>query len=407
MRLPTVAVALLILASCSGEEPPPPAAPPPESTPSTGKQEDPERPAGADRFRAAAVDLRLEPVARGFNAPLIATNAADGSNRLFVGEQAGLIWTVVDGERSSSPFLDISSRITVGGEQGLLGLAFHPSFEDNGKLYVNYTDVNGNTVIAEYRASGDRADPDSERVLLSIDQPFANHNGGALAFGADGYLYIATGDGGGAGDPEGNGQDLGTLLGKLLRIDVDGESSGRPYSIPSDNPFTNRDGAAPEVWAFGLRNPWRFGFDEDTRTLWIADVGQGELEEINVADAGRGGLNYGWDVMEGTACYESEDCDRSGKVLPVAEYGHDQGCAVTGGTIYRGRRFPDMRGGYFFGDYCSGIMWALPADRPNSQPLVKVLESGRAISSFGVDERGEMYLTDLATGEVLHLVDDS
>jgi glucose/arabinose dehydrogenase len=354
------------------------------------------------------IDLQLEPVASGFEAPLIVTNADDGSDRLFVGEQGGRVWIVADGDRGSQPFLDVSSLVVAGGEQGLLGLAFHPAYEDNGRLFVNYTDVNGDTVVAEYRAEGDQVNADSERILLTIDQPFPNHNGGALAFGEDGYLYIATGDGGGAGDPEENGQDLGTLLAKLLRIDVDNRPSGDAYAIPPDNPFTDRDdGARPEIWAYGLRNPWRFAFDYPTDNLWIADVGQQEFEEIDVVAADEGGLNYGWNVMEGSECFAVDECDRSGKVLPVAEYGHDEGCSVTGGPIYRGRRFPDMRGGYFFGDYCSGTIWALPADRPNSQPLVEVLSSERAISSFGVDEAGEMYLTDLSSGEVLHLVDAS
>jgi glucose/arabinose dehydrogenase len=407
MRLLRAALVLgLLLPACSASDPP--ATPAPEPAPSPVPQDEKAKKGpAAPPFRVGAVDLQLEPFASGFDAPLIATNAGDGSDRLFVGEQGGRVWIVTDGERSSTPFLDVSSLVVAGGEQGLLGLAFHPSFEDNGRLFVNYTDVNGDTVIAEYRASGNQADPDSARVLMTFDQPFANHNGGALEFGPDGYLYIATGDGGGAGDPENNGQDLGTFLGKLLRIDVDQSSSDRQYAIPPDNPFTNRDGAAPEIWAYGLRNPWRFWFDDPTGTLWIADVGQGELEEINVSDAAEPGLNYGWNVMEGTECYESDDCVRSGKVAPVAQYGHDDGCSVTGGPVYRGRRYPDMRGGYFFGDFCSGYIWALPAEGSKSRPLVKVLESDRAISSFGVDGRGEMFLTDHGSGEVLHLVDGS
>jgi glucose/arabinose dehydrogenase len=410
MRTTCAAIALALLAACSspGEDAAPSTSPADEPAPSaTPSRGDDAGGSSGATFKPAAVDLELRPVAGGFEAPLIVTNAVDGSNRLFVGEQGGRIWIVAAGERASTPFLDVSSRIVAGGEQGLLGLAFHPGFEDNGRFFVNYTDTDGDTVVAEYRASGESADADSERVLLTIDQPFPNHNGGALAFGEDGYLYIATGDGGSAGDPDGNGQDLGTLLGKMLRIDVDEETSSRPYGIPEDNPFVDREGARPEIWAYGLRNPWRFVFDREADTLWTADVGQGALEEVNAAPADEAGLNYGWDVMEGTDCFEAYDCDRSGKVLPVAEYGHEFGCSVTGGPVYRGERFPDMQGGYFFGDYCSGIMWALPAERPNSRPLVEILRSDAAISSFGVDEAGEMYLTDHASGQVLHLVDES
>jgi glucose/arabinose dehydrogenase len=403
----TVALALFVACSSAGDGAPPGPGPSPSSTGATAESNDGKDQPRAAEFRVEKVDLQLEPVASGFEAPLIVTNAGDGSDRLFIGEQGGRVWIVSDGERNSQPFLDVSSLVVAGGEQGLLGLAFHPAYEDNGRLFINYTDVNGDTVIAEYRAAGDAVDENSARTLLTIDQPFANHNGGALAFGEDGYLYIGTGDGGGAGDPEENGQNLGTLLAKLLRIDVDTPNTGDAYAIPPDNPFTERDGARPEIWAYGLRNPWRFAFDNATDTLWIADVGQTELEEINVAAAGEAGLNYGWNVMEGTECFAVDDCDRSGKVLPVAEYGHDQGCSVTGGSVYRGRRFPDMRGGYFLGDYCSGAIWALSAEKLNSQPLVEVLTSERAISSFGVDEAGEMYLTDLSSGEVLHLVDAS
>ena len=409
MRATILAASLAILAACSPtatddaapetEPSPPPATSPAPSVTPDGETE--------TAFRASRIDLRLEPRASGFDAPLIVTNAGDSSDRIFVGEQGGRIWVVDDDGRASSPWLDISSLVTAGGEQGLLGLAFHPEFGSNGRFFVDYTDVDGNTVVAEYGASGATADPESARVLLRIDQPFANHNGGALQFGPDGYLYIATGDGGAAGDPHENAQDLGTMLGKLLRIDVDARSGDRPYAIPDDNPFIDRDGAVPEIWAYGLRNPWRFSFDEATDSVLIADVGQGEHEEINVSPAGEAGLNYGWNVLEGPDCYEADDCDTSGMVLPVAYYTHDEGCSITGGHVYRGERFPDMAGGYFVGDYCSGTMWALSADRPRSNPLVKVLESERSISSFGLDEDGEMYLTDLASGEVLHLVDRS
>jgi glucose/arabinose dehydrogenase len=348
--------------------------------------------------------LRLRAVAAGFTAPLLVTHAGDGSGRLFVVEQVGRIRTVGEGETEPQPFLDIASLVTAGGEQGLLGLAFHPQFESNGRFFVNYTDRSGDTVVAEYRAPGgsDRAEPGSARVLLRIDQPFSNHNGGALVFGPDGFLYIATGDGGSGGDPMGNGQRLDTLLGKLLRIDVD---RGRPYGIPEDNPFLGRSGARPEIWAYGLRNPWRLSFDRETGDLWIGDVGQGALEEIDRARAGRpGGLNYGWNVMEGTDCFSPpEGCDGEGLVRPVAVYPTGLGCAVVGGHVYRGSQFPALRGGYFFADFCAGVIFALDPNDPGPQEPVIVLRSNHAISSFGEDEEGELYVTDLRSGEVLQV----
>jgi glucose/arabinose dehydrogenase len=303
------------------------------------------------------------------------------------------------------PFLDISSLVVAGGEQGLLGLAFHPDFDSNGKFYVNYTDRNGDTVVAEYRvhsANPDRADPTSARTLLRIDQPYANHNGGGVEFGPDGYLYIATGDGGSGGDPMGNGQNRQTLLGKLLRIDVDATSGTRPYGIPDDNPFVGQSDAHAEIWAYGLRNPWRFSFDNGT--LWIADVGQDELEEVNRASADEGGINYGWNIMEGDQCFEASECDRSQLELPVATYGRDLGCSVTGGFVYRGREFQRMRGAYLFADFCTGIVFGLDADDTGRQEPVPLLESGASVSSFGLDERGELYLTDLSAGVVSRVV---
>jgi glucose/arabinose dehydrogenase len=340
--------------------------------------------------------------------PLLVTHAGDGSGRLFVVEQGGTIRIVRDGRVATQPFLDVSSLTEGEGERGLLGLAFHPRYERNGRLFVNYTDNAGDTVVAEYQRSQDenRAEPDSAQTLLHIDQPFANHNGGNLVFGPDGYLYVGMGDGGSAGDPMGNGQRLDTLLGKLLRIDVD-SVSGDGYAVPADNPFVDRDDARPEIWAYGLRNPWRFTFDEQTGTLWIADVGQTELEEIDRTSAARPGLNYGWNVMEGTRCYEPESCDKSGFVAPVAVYSHEDGCSVTGGHVYRGSDFPSLRGGYFFADYCSGKIWALDAEGEGSQEPVELMDTDRLISSFGVDEDGELYLTDHDSGEVLQVTDAS
>ena len=361
-------------------------------------QDEPETPP------AQPPQLELTEVASGLQSPTAIVHPGDGSSRLFVLEQPGRIRVVVDGRLRTAPFLDISSRISSGGEQGLLGLAFHPRFEENGRFFINYTDTAGDTVVAEYAVAAgdrDRAAPDSERVLLVVDQPYRNHNGGGLAFGPDGYLYVSLGDGGSAGDPEGNGQDLGTLLGSLLRLDID---SGDPYAIPDDNPFLNQDGARPEIWAYGLRNPWRFSFDRATGDLWIADVGQNVWEEINFQSAaGAGGENYGWNVMEGAHCFEpAGGCDREGLVLPVLEYDHDQGCSITGGYRYRGTAIPGLQGAYLFGDYCSGRIWgAYGAEGEwSSLPL---LSSGLRISAFGEDEAGELYVADHGGGAIYRI----
>jgi len=393
-----IVAALLVLTACGGD----PGAAPTTSSPSpppTGSPSPTREP--GDRFDPTSVRLRLRAIAGGFSAPLLVTHAGDGTGRLFVVEQIGRIRVLTDGRVQAEPFLDIASLVTAGGEQGLLGLAFHPEFESNGRFFVNYTDGSGDTVVAEYRAPGgaDRADPGSARVVLRIDQPYSNHNGGDVVFGPDGYLYIGMGDGGSGGDPHGNGQRLDTLLGKMLRIDVD---RGRPYGIPEDNPFVRRSGARPEIWANGLRNPWRFSFDRETRDLWIGDVGQGELEEIDRARAGRGGQNYGWNVMEGTECFSPPDgCDREGLVRPVAVYPTGLGCAVVGGYVYRGARFPVLRGGYFFADFCAGVVFALDPTGDVPQEPVILLQTDLAISSLGEDEEGELYVTDLRGGEVL------
>jgi glucose/arabinose dehydrogenase len=358
-------------------------------------------------FRPARVRLGLRPFAAGLESPLLLTNAGDGTGRAFIVEQAGRIRIVQDGRLRPSPFLDISDRIVSGGEQGLLGLAFHPDFAMNGRFFVDYTDLNGDTVVSEFHTpAGDPnvADRDSERVILGFDQPASNHNGGGIAFGPDGYLYVASGDGGSEGDPNGYGQRLDTLLGKLLRLDV--ERSATPgHVVPTDNPFVDREGARPAIWALGLRNPWRFSFDRETGDLWIGDVGQGTFEEIDHVASDRAGLNYGWKVMEGRTCYEpSSGCDMSGLTLPVAVYDHTHGCAVTGGFVYRGTRWPALHGAYLFADYCSGTIWSLDGSRPSARPPVVMLETGRSISSFGEDESGELYITDLGRGEVLRIV---
>jgi len=392
---------LVVLAACGGPEDASGTTDGPPTSP-TGSPSPSEEP--RERFDPEGVRPTLEPVARGFASPLLVTNAGDGTGRLFVVEQGGRIRILRRGRVLDPPFLDVSSLVIAGGEQGLLGLAFHPEYEANGRFFVNYTDVDGDTVVAEYRVSSsdpDRADPGSARVLLRIDQPFPNHNGGHLAFGPDGYLYIGTGDGGSAADPFGNGQRLDTLLGKLLRIDVDGE---RPYGIPQDNPFVGREGARPEIWAYGLRNPWRFSFDPEGGALWIGDVGQNALEEVDRARADRGALNYGWNVMEGDRCFEPPTgCDPEGLVQPMAVYPTGTGCAVIGGHVYRGAEFPALRGGYLFADICNGLIWGLDAAGPSPQEPVRLLDTNHAISSFGLDEEGELYVTDLASGEVLHV----
>ncbi len=335
--------------------------------------------------------------------PTSITHANDGSRRLFITEQAGRIVIVRDGVQLKGPFLDIRGRVKCCGERGLLSVAFPPGYSEQGRFYVNYTNREGDTVVARFRTTKDpdRADAASEEVILMVKQPFANHNGGQLAFGPDGYLYIGMGDGGSAGDPYGNGQKLDTLLGKLLRIDV--ESNVKPYGVPTSNLFVGKKGARPEIWAFGLRNPWRFSFDRKTGDLFIADVGQNTYEEVNVQPASsRGGENYGWNIMEGMHCFRAKTCATSGLVLPVAEYDHDAGCSVTGGMVYRGRTFPLLNGIYLYGDYCSGRVWGMK--RSGEQWLAQELARTKlSISTFGEDEDGELYIADHARGGIYRL----
>jgi glucose/arabinose dehydrogenase len=336
---------------------------------------------------AAAQDaLRLEPVALGLELPVFVGHAGDGSERLFVVEQAGRILIVDAGELLAEPFLDISEEVLSGGERGLLGLAFHPQFADNRRYFVHYTRAeDGASVIAEFRVSSDpnRSRP-AGRALLRVSQPFANHNGGMIAFGPDGFLYIALGDGGSAGDPGNRAQNPNVLLGKILRIDVDGR---RPYAIPPDNPFV-AGGGRPEIYALGLRNPWRFSFDRKRGRLYVGDVGQRQREEINIVRLRR---NYGWRVLEGSRCFEPpEGCERRGLELPRTEYGHGGGrCAVTGGYVYRGRDIPFLARTYVFGDYCSGEVFGL-LRRERSV----LLDTDLSITSFGEDEAGELYVVD-------------
>jgi len=341
---------------------------------------------------ASANIIETEPVVTNLNKPVDITPAGDGTGRLFIVLQDGLVVIFDGNELLTTPFLDIQSRVSCCGERGLLGIAFHPDYKNNGLFYLNYTDVNGDTVIAQYCVSDDPdiADPESEVILLNIKQPYSNHHGGQLIFGPDGYLYIGTGDGGSAGDPSDNAQNLYSLLGKMLRIDV---NKGNPYSIPSDNPFRENPDALDEIWALGLRNPWRFSFDRLTGNLFIADVGQNNWEEVNLQQAdSNGGENYGWRLMEGNHCYNpSEDCNDGTLTLPILEYDHSSGCSITGGYCYRGRRIPPLYGVYLYGDYCSGIIWGAKRNRPGIWEAKEILDTDFTISTFGEDERGEIY----------------
>jgi glucose/arabinose dehydrogenase len=361
----------------------------------------------ATEFDPERVGLSLERVVDQLVAPLAVTHAGDGSGRIFVLEQRGQIRVVQDDLLAGDPFLNIGDRLTSGGERGLLGLAFHPSFPDDPRFFVNYTDLEGDTVVSSFTVpspDADRADLDSEEVLLRIDQPFPNHNGGALAFGPDGLLYISTGDGGGGGDPMDRGQRLDTLLGKILRIDVDGDAVDGRYSIPADNPFADGDGGAPEIWHVGMRNPWRMSFDRATGDLWIGDVGQGSWEEVDVARADAGSLNFGWNRVEGFECFSSDPCDDPAFVAPVTAYGHDLGCSVIGGAVYRGTSQPLLAGGYVYSDYCGGNLWVLDPTQDGPLDGTLTAETGRQISAIGEDEAGELYATDFGSGELLRIV---
>ena len=351
----------------------------------------------------SALNLELEMVADGLKQPVLATHAGDGSGRLFIIEKGGTILTLGEDDAQPQPFLDITDRVgSSSSEQGLLGLAFDPDFAANGRFFVYYTDRNGDTVISRFQASDDRAtgDPGSEVVLLTQDQPAGNHNGGMLAFGPDGYLYAGLGDGGGAGDRYDNGQNLGTILGTIIRLDVSGDQA----VVPVDNPLVSQDSARPEIWAYGLRNPWRFSFDRATGDLWIADVGQNQWEEINFQPAGDpGGENYGWPITEGTHCYGSDTCNTAGLTMPVAEYEHGPGCSVSGGYVYRGAQQPAMQGIYFYGDYCSGQIWGLAAGADGQWQDAQLLDSDAQISAFGETESGELLVVDYG-GTIYRLV---
>ncbi len=368
----------------------------------TAAAEDKPPPARPTSFPAAdSFEWRL--LFSGLAKPLDLSAAGDDSGRVFILEQAGIIRVASTDRLLDQPFLDIRSQVNSrASEQGLLGIAFHPHYPTNGTFFLNYTDLNGNMVVSRWQVSTDanRADHTSEQVLLRFEQPFVNHNGGGLAFGPDGYLYIASGDGGSGGDPRGYGQARDTLLGKLLRIDVNTESG---YTIPVDNPFVAGDGL-PEIWAYGLRNPWRFSFDRLTGDLYISDVGQNKIEEINFLPASsRDGVNFGWAYREGSQPFRGEPPAGLELVDPVWEYDHSQGCSVTGGYVYRGSMLPEWQGIYVFGDYCNGNIWGMLQTETGEWQTELLYQTGIRISSFGLDDAGELYLMDHGGGRVLRL----
>jgi glucose/arabinose dehydrogenase len=341
----------------------------------------------------AAPAVSLQPVVSGLSAPVDFQSSRDGTGRFFIVEQGGTIRIVKGKKLLAAAFLDVHTIIESGGEKGLLGLAFHPQYKTNGRFFVNYTRrVNGQlqTVIAEYHVSStdpNRADPNSGQVLLVFDQPFDNHNGGQIAFGKDGFLYIGTGDGGSGGDPQGNGQKLSTLLGKMLRIDV---NSGAPYTIPPDNPFVGVSGARGEIWAYGFRNPWRFSLDLKSKRFFIGDVGQGNWEEVDILSKGG---NLGWNIMEGNHCYPpGSTCNANGLIPPISEYDHSQGIAIIGGYVYRGKAIPALQGMYVFGDFGSGQIWTLQETQPGVWTRAPLLNAGFNISAFGRAGNNELYV---------------
>ncbi|MGH7522079.1 MAG: PQQ-dependent sugar dehydrogenase [Gemmatimonadales bacterium] len=347
-----------------------------------------------------AVELQL---VGNFTSPVFLTSPPNDSARLFIVEQAGRVRIVRRDTTLARAFLDLRGRINAGGEEGLLSIAFDPQYAINGRFYVYFTDDAGDIRVVRYNVSAtdaDSADETTADTVLAVAHPGqANHNGGQLQFGRDGMLFIGTGDGGGGGDPDNNGQNKHTLLGKLLRLDVNGASG---YAIPADNPFATDTTGAPEVWSYGLRNPWRFSFDRQTGDLYIGDVGQGEWEEVDVATVGnqRGkGANYGWSIMEGNHCYPSGPCSTTGLVAPFAEYSHANGaCTVVGGYVYRGDAIPELDGHYFYADYCNGVVTSFHFPDPVKIDWTSLLRPGNGVSSFGQDARGELYIMQLGGG---------
>jgi len=349
----------------------------------------------------AEAQIGVEVLADGFEQPVF-VSAPAGDERIFVVDQPGQIFVIENGEVLETPFLDIRSDVSFGGEQGLLGLAFHPRYAENGRFFVNYTNNDGDTRVVEFRASSapNQAAPSTAKTIIGFDQPAGNHNGGWIGFGPDSYLYIAAGDGGGANDRFGNGQNPDSLLGKMLRLDVD---RGEPYAIPQGNPWAD-GGGVPEAFIYGLSNPWRATFDE--HDLIIADVGQNQWEEISVVSIADAGANLGWPIMEGNHCFQANSCDEERLVLPVYEYSHDEGCSVTGGYVYRSGAIPEVRGHYFFSDYCTGFLRSFRYEDGEAVDVMswtsEVGDLGRVLS-FGFDASGEIYITN-NRGEVLKIV---
>ncbi len=353
----------------------------------------------------AGSGMGLQEVVSGLSFPLYLTTPPGDMARLFVVEKTGGIRIVKDGTLLQDPFLDLSAQVSSGSEQGLLGLAFDPDYTTSGRFLVHYTDLDGNTALARFQVSTDpdRADPASGRVLLSAGQPYPNHNGGQVTFGPDGFLYLGLGDGGSSGDPQNRGQDLSDLLGSILRIDV---RSGDPYTVPPDNPFTAQPDARPEVWSYGLRNPWRFSFDRATGDLYIADVGQNRFEEIDVSPAAGGGgkgVNYGWSIMEGAHCFHQEGCDQTGLTMPDLEYNRNHGCSITGGYVYRGSAIPAIQGHYFYADLCQGWVRSFRYVGGVVTEETTWPSPGGSIVSFGEDAAGELYILE-AGGRVSRIV---
>ena len=400
-------VAALTAAACDSNRAsssPPSAATQPAATSAPGSTgSSPTAPLATAPPQLGGVSITLEPFATvpgGPKGPLAMTAPNDGTGRLFVAAQDGKIWSIeADGTVGDDPMVDLANHIRSGGEQGLLGLATHPDFPTDPRIFVNYTNQAGDTLIASLAlAEGEpnEFDLDTHREILFVSQPFANHNGGGVVFGPDGFLYLSLGDGGSGGDPQGNGQRLDTLLGKILRIDIDHAPDPETgYATPPSNPFAD-GGGLPEIWHYGLRNPWRLSFDRATDDMWIGDVGQNRYEEIDVARAGAGGLNFGWNVMEGSHCFSADGCDTDGLTLPVSDYGRDLGCTVIGGYVYRGSRYPFLDGTYLFTDYCSGRLFALDATANALVAPVEVGNAGNSISAFGQDVDGELYVLSLS-----------
>ena len=345
----------------------------------------------------APPQLTLAPFVTGLNNPLGLEQPDDGSGRFFVVEQSGLIRIIQNGSVLNTPFLDIRGKVHFAGESGLLGVSFHPGYAQNGHFYVNYVRlVNSQrqSIIAEYKVLStdpNQADLASERILLTVNQPsFDNHKAGQLAFGTDGFLYFGLGDGGSGGDPFGNGQNTQVLLGKLMRIDVNSTTGNLPYAIPTDNPFAN-GGGRPEIWAYGLRNPWRFSFDSQSGRLFLADVGQASWEEVDLIDKGG---DYGWNVMEGSHCYNpSSGCNSAGIILPITEYSHAEGQAIIGGFVYHGSAIPALQGVYIFGDFVAGKIWGIQ-ENSGSWARTLLANTGKNLSAFGRDQNGELYAVD-------------